>query len=304
MTTLKRPASSPILFLTLLSFSAGLRAQTLPSIQSRWNRSSPPKSAYAAIKPRPAPRRDLSGIWDATPEGGIQPKGPKEYPALLPDHPDDDVGGQPDESGIIRQLPYTPLGLATLKTHKPGVGVRAVFPADLNDPVDSCDPVGYPRMQFFEFRVVYLAQMNNRLLYLNQFHNAWRVIWTDGRALPKLNELSPRWNGYSVGKWLDDYTFEVETIGMKGATWLDNPGRPHSDVLRVKELYHRRNSDVIELTVTVDDSKMYTRPWVALDKFVLHRLPDDFDAEEFICAPSEVASYNQFMAEPASSGGR
>jgi hypothetical protein len=290
----------PLLLAVLLSFAADSRAQTAASVGGKWNMSVPPKSAYMAIKPAPAPRRDLSGIWDATAEGGIQPKGPKEYPALMPGHPQDDIGGQPDESGIIKQLPYTPLGLQTLKTHKPGVGVRAALPADLNDPADSCDPVGYPRMQFFEFRVIQIAQMSKRMLYLNQFHNAWRVIYTDGRPLPRLEELSPRWNGYSVGKWVDDYTFEVETIGMKEASWLDNAGRPHSDVLRVKETYHRPSNDILELSVTVDDPKMYSKPWVAMDKFVFHRLPDDFDAEEFICAPSEVASYNKFIAEPAS----
>src|SRR5262249_15479122 len=136
--------------------------------------------------------------------------------------------------------------------------------------------------------------------YMNQFQNSWRVIWTDGRSLPKLDDVSPRWNGYSVGKWLDDYTFEVETVGLNETTWLDNPGRPHSDVLKVKELYHRVSRDVLELTVTVDDSKMYTKPWVALDKFVLHRLPDDFDVPEFICAPSEITDYKRLLAAPMS----
>jgi hypothetical protein len=163
--------------ITLAGVPILLRAQSAASSQSKWNMAAPPKSTFAKkTKAAPAPRRDLSGIWDATAEGGIQPKGPKEYPALMPGHPQDDIGGQPDESSIIKQLPYTALGLETLKTHKPGVGVRAALPADLNDPIDACDPVGYPRMQFFEFRVIQIAQMKNRLLYLNQFHNAWRVI--------------------------------------------------------------------------------------------------------------------------------
>lgn len=285
----------------LLVFSASGLAQTTIENQGKWNNAPPPKSAYPTDrKVTPAPRRDLSGVWDGSAEGGVQPKGPKEYPALLPDHPQDEIGGQPDESNIIKQLPYTPLGLETLKTHKPGVGVRAVGPALVNDPADFCNPVGYPRMQFFEFRVIEIAQMSNRIVYLNQFHNSWRVIWTDGRALPTLADVSPRWNGYSVGKWTDDYTFETETVGMNETTWLDNPGRPHSDLLRVKEVFHRVDRDTLDLTVTIDDPKMYTKPWVALDKLVLHRLPDDFDVEEFICAPSEITDYNRFLGSPVS----
>jgi hypothetical protein len=283
-----------------LGFFGIVMAQTGPPSQQKWNNAPPPKSSYSNDKGAPAPRRDLSGIWDGSAEGGTQAKGPKEYPALLPDHPQDEIGGQPDESNILKQLPYTPAGLAALKTHKPGVGVRAVGPGLVNDPVDFCNPVGYPRMQFFEFRVIEIAQMSNRMLYLNQFHNAWRVIWTDGRALPHLEDVSPRWNGYSVGKWTDDYTFEAETVGMNESTWLDNPGRPHSDALRVKEIFHRVSRDRMELTVTVTDSKMYTRPWNALDKFVLHRLPDDYDVEEFICAPAEVTDYNNSLATPVS----
>jgi hypothetical protein len=295
-----RFAMPQIVVCTILAVSGIVMAQTRPASQQKWNNAPPSKSAYSSDKGASAPRRDLSGIWDGSAEGGVQAKGPKEYSALMPGHPQDEIGGQADETNIIKQLPYTPAGLAALKTHKPGVGVRAVAPGLVNDPADFCNPVGYPRMQFFEFRVVEIAQMSNRILYLNQFHNAWRVIWTDGRALPDLEDVSPRWNGYSVGKWTDDYTFEIETVGMNESTWLDNPGRPHSDALRVKEVFHRLSRDLMELTVTINDPKMYTRPWNALDKFVLHRLPDDFDVEEFICAPSEVTDYNNSLAAPVS----
>ena len=73
-----------------------------------------------------------------------------------------------------------------------------------------------------------------------------------------------RWWGYSVGKWVDDYTFVAESNGFDDRTWLDNVGRPHSDLLHVTEQYRRTNRDHLEITVTVDDPKMYTKPWVAL----------------------------------------
>jgi len=70
--------------------------------------------------------------------------------------------------------------------------------------------------------------------------------------------------------------------------------------LRVLETFHRVNYDTLELSVKIDDPKMYTKPWMALDKFVLHRLPETFDMEEFFCVPSETATYNKIIGNPTS----
>jgi len=264
--------------------------------QRKWNNSPPVKAEYAKKKKAaPAPRRDLSGLWDGTAEGGIEAKGAYEHAAMRPNDPQD-TGGQTDEKNIFHPLSYTPIGEAALMANKPGVGVRAAPPGEVNDPVDFCDPQGFPRMELYEFRVIELAQTKNQMLFLNQFYDNWRVIWTDGRELPK--DPEPRWNGYSVGKWVDDYTFVVDTVGMDERTWLDNAGRPHSSDLRVEERFHRVDYDTLELTVTINDPKMYTEPWMGLNKFVLHRLPDNFDMEEFFCSPSETAAYNKLIGNP------
>ena len=301
-----RAAFSAILLTALLGSLLLLRAQNAPGTTEEqakprsWNSGPPPKKVYAGKKSSAAPRHDLSGIWNAAAEGGVQAKGVLEHPALFPDHPQDDIGEQPDESKIPRPVPYTPSGLAALKANKPGVGVRAVGPGLVNDPVDFCDPQGFPRMELFEFRVVEITQNKNQVMLLYQFYDNWRVIWTDGRALPDPKEAEPRWNGYSVGKWADDYTFVVDTVGMNEKTWLDNAGRPHSADLTVQERFHRLDYDTLELTVTINDPKFYAQPWQALNKFVLHRLPDDYDIQEFFCVPSETEDYNKLIGTPAS----
>jgi len=175
--------------------------------------------------------------------------------------------------------------------------IRAVPAALVNDPVDACDPPGFPRSELFEFRVLQISQLKNRMLFLNQFYDSWRSIWTDERELPK-NPDPPRWNGYSVGKWIDDYTFVVDTDGLDERSWLDNAGRPHTGDLHVEERFHRVDYDTMELTLTINDPKYYSQPWQALNKFVLHRLPDDFDTQEFICSPSEIAEYNKLIGSP------
>ena len=307
----KRLALSIVALITGLTFSGILRVQhAAPQATGqevrKWNNIPPRKSTYTGKNSDPAPRRDLSGIWDAAGlDGGFQVNGAFEHPALFPqkggaaEGPIEAgagaEGGRPDETGIVHPLPYTPLGLAALKANKPsGPGVRQVPVALSNDPVDQCDPVGFPRMDLFQLRTFELAQTANQVIYLNQWYGNWRIIWTDGRELPK--DPEPRWNGYSVGKWVDDYSFVVETVGLDPRTWLDHAGRPHSADLRVEEVFHRVDHDNMELTVKIDDPKMYKEPWLGLNKFPLHLLPSDFDMPELLCSPLDMAAYNKQVA--------
>jgi hypothetical protein len=310
----KRWAVLILALITGLTFSPILRVQAAAPQAAggearKWNNIPPRKSAYAGKKSSPAPRRDLSGIWDAAGlDGGFQVNGAFEHPALFPQKGGraegareagaGAEGGRLDETGIEHPLPYTPLGLEELKANKPsGPGVRQVPAALSNDPLDQCDPIGFPRMELFELRTIELVQTANQVIYLNQWYGNWRTIWTDGRELPK--DPDPRWNGYSVGKWADDYTFVVETVGMNPRSWLDHAGRPHSDALRVEERFHRVDHDNMELTVTIDDPKMYMHPWLGINKFPLHLLPSDFDMPELLCSPLDMAEYNRRFSNSA-----
>jgi hypothetical protein len=259
----------------------------------KWNSIPPIKPSYAGKKSAPAPRRDISGVWDAAEaDGGRQPSGALEHQALLKPRGQGIEGGQPDETGIMRPLHYTPMGLEALKANKPsGPSVRQVPAALANDPGDQCDPLGFPRMELYELRTIELVQTANQVIVLNQFYGNYRVIWTDGRELPK--DPEPRWNGYSVGKWVDDYTFVVETVGMNPRSWIDHAGRPHSEDLRVEERFHRVDRDNLELTVTINDPKMYTESWQGLNKFPLHLQPAGFDISELLCSPIDMAEYNK-----------
>jgi hypothetical protein len=292
---------TPAVIAALMSLSVPGASQTAPPGQSvghaadeanadkwkteKWNTPTPPAAYYATLKSAPAPKRDLTGIWDAGAlEGGIQPNGAYEYPD--------------DPEHLGHDVPYTASGKEARLKNKPGSGVSGQFPAaEVNDPVDYCDPQGMPRNDLFELRAIEILQNTNQLVILNQYNDTWRIIWTDGRALPE--DPAPRWFGYAVGKWVDDYTFVANYVGMDPRTWLDNAGRPHSDGLKVEERWHRVNSDTLELTVTINDPKFYTQPWRALDRYVLHRLPDGYDISELICSATETAEYNKLVGKPA-----
>jgi hypothetical protein len=237
-----------------------------------WNSLSIPPTGKPAASGS-APRRDISGVWDAF-GAGIQPNGVKSH------------------------APFTPWGQKMANTYKPGDGPRKVTLGQINDPLDGCDPAGFPRQLFFELRPVKIAQIPDQVLMLYEYQKVWRVIWTDGRALPK--DPEPRWYGYSVGHWDGDDTFVVETVGLDERTWLDNAGDPHSGDMRVEERYHRADRDTLEVTVKIDDPKAYTAPWLGLDKFPLHLQPASFDIREMICVPSEAQAYKEEVADPAS----
>ena len=205
----------------------------------------------AELSAAPAPAHDISGIWEPGPRG-VQQLG---------------AGAMPEDGKPEHQLSYTPSGLAKLNQTKPSNGVRTVLPTDSNDPAWHCDPQGLPREDLFELRTTQIFQTPEKMLLLYEYGKIWRVIWADGRELPE--DPEPRWFGYSVGKWEDDYTFVVQSSGMDERTWIDRAGRPHSSDLRVEERFHRVDRDHLELTVTINDPKMYAKPWVALDKLRL-----------------------------------
>jgi hypothetical protein len=233
-------------------------------------------------KSAPAPRHDISGTWDPR-DAGIQPLGSSAMPE----------DGKPEH-----RLPFTALGQEALNRTKPSNTVRSVLPAETNDPVVTCDPQGMPREDLYELRTTQILQTPVKIAVLYEFTKIWRVIWTDGRELPK--DPEPRWFGYSVGKWVDDYTLLVETTGLDERTWIDRAGRPHSSDLRVEERFHRVDRDHLELTVTINDPQMYTKPWVALDRLQFNLQPANFDVREMICSPSELAEYNKVIGNPAS----
>jgi hypothetical protein len=286
----KRFVASTVALVAALIFCPSMRAQTTPAgpVSVDGWQLRPVRETAKDQKPAPAPGHDLSGIWEpANGSGdGIQATGAKAMPS----------DGKPEHD-----LPYTPLGRQTFLSNKPGWGVTQVAAAFVNDPADICDPAGFPRLDLSELRTTQIMQNNRQVVLLYKFSRMWRTIWTDRELPAKVPE--PRWFGFSAGKWVDNTTLVVQTVGMDDRTWLDNAGRPHSADLRVEERFHRVDHDHMELTVTVEDPKMYTKPWVALDRFPFKLLPSDFDMREQLCAPSENAEYNKTVADPASDVG-
>jgi hypothetical protein len=294
----------PAIVLAALTFSRVTRAQNAAPAQGRGGRGQQaapapngqnenihldgwdkPQTSLEAQgkKPGPAPVHDLSGIWEPTPRyrDGVFASGPKEMPS---------------DAKHEAMMPYTPLGKQMMDSHKAGFGVNIAPISQINDPFDTCDPIGFPRISLFNLRGLQIVQTKDQVLMLYQNTRSWRNIWTDGRELPKVI-TEPRWFGYSVGKWTDPTTLVVTTIGLDDSTWIDNTGRPHSDELSVEEVYHRVDELNFELTMTITDPKMYSKPWVPLNKFRMGMNSPDFDIREMICAVSQQALFNELLKD-------
>jgi len=110
-------------------------------------------------------------------------------------------------------------------------------------------------------------------------NNGLRQIFLDGRTLPS-SDAEPWWFGYSIGHW-DGDVLVVETTGFKDMGWLDEEGTPVTTAGKVIERFHRLNYGTLEIEITVDDPKTFTKPWtVKLNQ----RLMPGTDLIEFVCS--------------------
>ena len=217
----------------------------------------------------PAPKHDMTGVWTGLLEA---------------------------QAGAVPAM--TPLGEKRFSMNKTE---RKAGWADSNDPWKTCDPFGFPRSAVNEITGIAFAQMPDKIIVLHQYNRIWREVWMDGRELPKnvgtKGGPDSTWYGYSVGHWEGDYTLVIDTTGSDDSSWLDPRGYPHSVDGHYLERYTRVDHNHLEMTVTVDDPKLYTKPFVlGTSKFVW--VPDQ-KSQEQICVPSEAINYVNVISKPA-----
>ena len=226
----------------------------------------------------PAPRTadgkpDLSGIWGlscpvANAANGTV-SGPNVYCATEVSVPAEFFNfGQSIKDG----LPYQPWAAEVVRKTR-----AAGRP---NDPLSRCFPPGAVRLETFPlFRK--MIQVPGLLVILNEHNASYRQIFTDGRPLPV--DPNPSWNGYSSAKWEGD-TLVVQTIGFRDGLWLDTGGSPLTDAAKVTEKFRRLNYGTLEIELTIDDSKAYTKPWSIK---VTQIIAPDTELLDYICLENE-----------------
>ena len=154
-----------------------------------------------------------------------------------------------------------------------------------NDPHVRCTPPGGPRQFHTPFGLlIYEIPEAKRVLVLSGGGpREWRVIYTDGRPHPSGEDVAPTYLGHSVGHW-DGDTLVVETNGFRDDVWLDVEGSALTNAGKMTERFRRVNYGNLEIEITVDDPKVYTKPWTVQ---VNQRIMLDTDLIEFICGENE-----------------
>jgi hypothetical protein len=261
------------LFVTLAALSQLAAAQWLNYPAPGTPRTSDGKPNLSAKAPRAANGKpDLSGVWH------VEPTSKAEMKRLFGDDVDKlDIPGMEIDTiskyavNILldfkpEEAPLRPETAAMLKNTKGYVG--------------SCLPIGIP-IAFLVSEPDEIVQTPTQIVMMFESDGTHRQIHLGGRPLPK--DPSPAWLGYSVGKWEGD-TLVVETTGFNDRTLLDIIGHPHSESLRVVERYHRRDFGHMDVQVTFDDPKMYTKPFSIKFTQILFA---DSDILETICNENE-----------------
>lgn len=144
------------------------------------------------------------------------------------------------------------------------------------DPEIKCYMPGIPRATYmpYPFQIVQ-SQKNIAMAY--EYATANRVIYVDSKEKSQVDT----WMGWSVGRWEGD-TLVVDVTGFNDQTWFDRAGNFHSEALHVVERYTFRNPDVIDYEATIEDPKVFTRPWkISLPLY--RRLDKNAQLLEFKC---------------------
>lgn len=221
-------------------------------------------------------------------------------------------GGGGGAAGVRHLSPWvadkdpelTPEGVKLLASHKPSEGPRAVEPALQNDPQSGGNPPGILRSLIYG-RPFQLVMLSDSVFQIFEWYHVWRQIWTDGHTLPPRDEADPWWYGHSAAKW-DGDTFVVQTVGLDNRAFMDNWGTAFSDIATVEERWRRVDRDNLELTVTIDDPKTFTKAWTT--KKLNYKLQPKGSANgemmEVIFAPMDEQVFNKNIIFGAAYGNK
>ncbi len=276
---------------SLLTLIALLGSTHLDAQWVKYSAVGVPRKADGSVNmSAPAPRLadgkpDLSGIWTTgepnRPTGALSspsnPVGPRETQSP------NDSPGDPKAIAASRQmanigvdlpggLPYQPWLIPIVKQRTANLAI--------DDPHIRCLPDNFIRAYGLP-HLLKFVHTSGLLVVLNEMNAGYRQVFTDSRPLPE--DPNPSWQGYSSAKWSGD-TLVIDTIGLRDDTWIDWNGSVVTESAKVREQIRRPDFGHLEIQITVDDPKAYTKPWTVTLK---ERIVVDTELIDEICLENE-----------------
>jgi len=224
---------------------------------------------------------DFSGIWHAARRNPCTPEASQFIPC------GSEIGGSPHalNFGVDMPggLPYQPRAAELVK--------QRTADESIDDPHVRCLPDVPPRPWTMPHltKAIHTPKL---LVLLYEVNAMYRQIFIDGRLLPE--DPNPGWNGYSTARW-EGETLVVQTAGFRDDLWIDMRGSPLSAAAKLTERIRRPNYGTLELEITVDDPKVYTRPWTVK---MTQNLELDTELIDEICLENEKSYERMRAARP------
>ena len=223
--------------------------------------------AAPALPRTPDGKPDLSGFWQVlnTAAWDVEDHEARE--------------GVPPGVGVVEgEIPYQPWAL---KKRQENFANRATA-----DPETKCHMPGVPRITYMPFPFQIL-QMPEKVAILYEWAYTTRYIHTNGTPHP---EGPIDWfMGDSRGRW-DGDTLVVDVVHFNDLTWFDRAGNHHSEALHVVERYTPTDRDHINYEVTIEDPKVFTRPW-KMNMVLYRRTEKNFRLLEYVCHGFKLQDY-------------
>jgi len=185
--------------------------------------------------------------------------------------------GKPDLSGVwIAPLEsFSQMGTPSLQPWAEEVYKQRRASLSKDDPESKCLPSGVPRISPFPYKIMHTPKLLV-MMFEGNIHS-FRQFFLDGRGHP--DDLDPLWFGHSSGSW-DGDTLVVDTVSFNDRTWLNGGGLPHSDALHVIERYRRPDLAHLEIDITLEDPKTFTKPHSFKR---VHNLNPAWEIHEYVC---------------------
>jgi len=226
----------------------------------------PPKTAFG--------QPDLQGIWQVL-----------NTSAAFDLEPHTATWGVPAGLGVIvdppgGMIPYQPWAIAKKKENFQN--------RDAADPLAKCFKPGVPRLTYLPFPLQIVQAPQQVTIFYEYVHNYRNINLSRKTHLDGLDF----WNGDSIGRW-EGNTLVVDVTNFNDQTWFDGAGNFHSEALHVVERYTRTDANTLMYEATIEDPKVFTRPWKISLPLHLHREPN-FRLLEYEChAYAEDAAKEQ-----------